>query len=107
VHHTTSQYNLPELGTKIASKANREGVAERFAEPAVHQSIEVDVALSTSYDPWLGAVELGIDKAANHPDANTLSLVPTVPGLGKILSLVLLYEIHESERFASVQDVVS
>jgi transposase len=30
-----------------------------------------------------------------------------VPGIGKILSLVLLYEIHDISRFPSVQDFVS
>jgi transposase len=30
-----------------------------------------------------------------------------VPGIGKILSLVLLYEIHDIQRFPSVQDFVS
>lgn len=34
-------------------------------------------------------------------------LLQTVPGIGKILSLVLLYEIHAIERFPRVQDVVS
>ena len=30
VQHTTSQYNLPEIGKKIAYQANRDRVAERF-----------------------------------------------------------------------------
>ena len=38
VQNTHSQYNLPEIGTKIAYKANREGVAERFREAAVQKS---------------------------------------------------------------------
>src|SRR4030095_9011454 len=42
VQNTNSQYNLPAIGKKIAYKANREGVAERFADPAVQKSIEVD-----------------------------------------------------------------
>ena len=42
VHNTTSQYHLPEIGKKIAYKANREGVAERFTDPAVHKTIAVD-----------------------------------------------------------------
>ena len=50
VHNTNSQYNLPAIGKKIASKANRDGVAERCADPAVHKSIAVDLALITSYD---------------------------------------------------------
>src|SRR5262245_44039816 len=33
VQQTNSQYNLPEIGKKIAYKANRPAVAERFADP--------------------------------------------------------------------------
>ena len=33
VQNTNSQYNLPAIGQKIAYKANRDGVAERFADP--------------------------------------------------------------------------
>jgi transposase len=92
---------------KIAYKANRDGVAERFADPAVHKSIEVDLALITYYDELLRDVELTILKTARHHDANTLYLLQTVPGIGKILSLVLLYEIHQINRFPRVQDFVS
>jgi transposase len=107
VHNTNSQYNLPEIGKQIAYKANRDGVAERFADPAVQKSIEVDLALITYYDELLRDVELTILKTAKHHDANTLYLLQTVPGIGKILSLVLLYEIHRIERFPRVQDFVS
>ena len=46
-------------------------------------------------------------KTAKPPDANTLSVLQTVPGIGKILSLVLLYAIHDIARFPRVQDFVS
>jgi transposase len=107
VPNTNSQDNLPEIGQKIAYKANRDGVAERFADPAVQKNIEVDLALITYYDQLLSDLELSITKTAKHHDANTLYLWQTVPGIGKILSLVLLYEIHDIDRFPRVQDVVS
>jgi hypothetical protein len=48
VQQTNHQYHVPDIGKKIASKTNRTGVAERFADPAVHKSIEVDLALLDS-----------------------------------------------------------
>ena len=96
VQNTNSQYNLPEIGKKIAYKANREGVAERFDDPAVQKTIEVDLALITYYDELLKDLELYLLNTAKHHDAHTLYLLQTVPGIGKILSLVLLYEIHRS-----------
>src|SRR5262245_47926744 len=107
IQQTNSQYNLPEIGKKIAYKANRDGVAERFADPAVQKSIEVDLALIDHYDGLLRDMELTILKTAKQHDANTLYLLRTVPGIGEILSLVLLYEIQDMQRFPRVPDFVS
>jgi transposase len=107
VQQTNCQYNLPEIGKKIAYKTNRAGVAERFADPAVQKSIEVDLALIDYYDQLLRDLELAIVTTAKQHDANTLYLLQTVPGIGKILSLVLLYEMHDIARFPRVQDFVS
>src|SRR5438128_7883190 len=60
IQNTNSQYNLPEIGKKIAYKANRDGVAERFAEAAVQKTIEVDLALITYYDELLKDLELSL-----------------------------------------------
>jgi transposase len=107
VHNTNSQYHLPEIGKKIAYKAHREGGAERFPDPAVHQTIEVDLALLTDDAELLRDLERSITHTAKHHDAHPLSLLPTVPGMGKLLSLVLLYDIHPMERFPSVQAFAS
>jgi hypothetical protein len=48
IQKTNSQYNRPESGKKMAYTANREGVAERCREPAVHKSVEGDLALMAS-----------------------------------------------------------
>jgi transposase len=107
VQQTNGQYNLPDIGKKIAYKANRVGVAERFPDPAVQKSIAVDLALIDYYDQLLRDLELAIVTMAKQHDANTLYLLQTVPGIGKILSLVLLYEMHDIARFPRVQDFVS
>jgi hypothetical protein len=73
VQNTNSQYNLPAIGKKITYKANRDGVAERFPDPAVHKSIEVDLALIDYYDQLLTDLELHIVHTAKDHDANTSS----------------------------------
>jgi transposase len=107
IQNTNSQYNLPAIGQKIAYKANRVGVAERFADPAGQQSIEVDLALIGHDDSLLRDMELSVLTTAKEHHTNTLYLLRTVPGIGEILSLVLLYEIHDIHRFPRVQDFVS
>jgi transposase len=105
--NTNAQYNLSEIGKNIAYKANRPGVAERFADPAVQTTIAVDLSLITYDDELLQDLELSILTTAKHHEAQTLSLLQTVPGMGKILSRVLLNEMHCIDRFPSVQDFAS
>ena len=107
IQQTNRQDNLPESGTKIASNANRDGVAERFPDPAVQKSMAVDLALIGHDDQRLRDVELSIGRTAKHHDATTLYLLRTVPGIGDILRLVLLYAIHDIPRVPRVQDFVS
>jgi transposase len=107
VQNTNSQSNLPAIGKKLAYKANRQGVAERFADPAVQKSIEVDLALIEHYDQLLTDLERAIVNTAKQHDANTFYRLRSVPGIGKILSLVLLDEIHDIRRFPRVQEFVS
>jgi transposase len=107
IHNTPSQYNVPEMGKKIADKANRDGVAARFPAPAVPKSIAVDLALIGHDDQLLHDRELSLLQTAKQHDANTLYRLRTVPGIGELLRLGLLYDIHDIQRFPRVQDFVS
>ena len=107
IQNTHRQYNLPEIGKQIAYNAHRDGGAARCADPAVPKNIEVDLALMTYYDELLRDLELAIVHTAKQHEAHTLSLLPTVPGMGNILSLVRRYAIHRIDRFPSVQECAS
>jgi transposase len=107
MQNTHSQYNLPAFGKKLAYKANREGVEEHFPDPSVRKTIAVDVALIDHYDQLLGEVELYITRTAKAHDVQTFARLQSVPGIGQILALVLLYEIQDIARFPRVPDFAS
>jgi transposase len=107
IHTTNSQYNLPEIGKRLAHKANREDVAEHFPDPGVRKAIEVEVSLIDHYDRWLGEVELYLTRSAKPEDVQTFARLQAVPGIGHILALVILYEIQDIRRSPRVQDFVS
>jgi transposase len=107
IQNTISQYNLPEFGKKLAYKGNRTGVAEHFPDPAVRASIAMDLSLIDHYDALLTDVELTIVRTAKQHDVNVFHRLRSVPGIGKILALVILYEIHDIARFPRVQDFAS
>ncbi len=104
IQNTNSQYNLPEIGKKLAYKANRAGVEEHFLDPSVRKTIEVEVSLIDHSDQLLGEVELYLTRTAKAHDVQTFARLHSVPGIGKILALVLLYEIQDLPRFPRVQD---
>lgn len=107
VQHTHSPANRSEIGKNIAYKANRPGVAERVADPAVQKPMAVDLSRITYDDERLQDLALSLLQTATHHDAQTLYLRPTVPGIGKILSLVWLYAMHRLDRLPRVQDFAS
>jgi transposase len=107
IQNTRSQYNLPEPLGRIAKHQNREGVAERFDERSVRRNIEVDLAMIEAYDRILIPLEREIITIANGHDALSYTLLQTIPGVGRILALVMLYEIETINRFATVQDFAS
>jgi len=107
VPHTNRQDNRPAIGQKIASQANRDGVAARFPDPAMQQSLAVDWALMGHDDHRRRDVELSVRNTAKPHDANTLDLRRPVPGIGEMLSLGRQYEMHAIQRFPRVQAFVS
>jgi transposase len=52
-------------------------------------------------------VELYITRTAKGHESQTFTRLQSVPGIGPILALVLLYEIHDIARFPRMQDFVS
>jgi hypothetical protein len=107
VQQTNRQYHRPEFRNQLASKATRDGVAARCLDPAVQQQGAVDRALIDSYAQLLNDVELTRVQTAKQHDAQTRYRLPSGPGIGKLLSVVWLDEIHAITRFPRVQDFVS
>ena len=107
IQNTKYQYNLPDFKKNIAYKSNRGDIAEHFPDPSVKKSIECDLELLESYEKTITPLELFITNQAKGHNANDLYLLQTIPGVGKILALVFLYEIHDINRFPTVQNFAS
>lgn len=107
VQNTVSQYNLPALAKKLSFAANREGVAEHFSDDSVRRMVSSDLALMDHLDEQLQGIELYLVRHAKVDDPLVFQLLQSVPGIGKILALVLLYEIHDIGRFKTVGQFVS
>src|SRR5512134_1507593 len=81
--NTNSQCNLPEFGGRINYRANRAGVAERFQDPCVRKSIEVDLDLIAHYDKLIQDLDLHIIRTVKSDDPDTFYRLQSIPGVGK------------------------
>src|SRR5215472_5635370 len=107
--NTNSQYNLPPLAKRLAYAANRQEVnlPARFADPSARKNVELDLAFIDHCDDQVRAVELYLTRAAKVDDPQAYARLRSVPGVGPVLALILLYEIHDIRRFPEVGQFLS
>ena len=106
VRNTFHQYNLPRPSGQLLYKKNREEVfrlAQAFDDPVIIKTLAADLALADRYDPVIRELERTVEQVACVDDPDTLDRLRTIPGVGRILALTLLYEIHDIRRFSTVQ----
>src|SRR5262249_33587438 len=104
-----SQYNKPPLTKKLAYAANRQEIdlPARFDDPSVKKNVEVDLALIGALDEQIAGLELYLTRAAKVDDPQAYQRLRSVPGVGPVLALILLYEIHDIRRFGEVGQFLS
>jgi transposase len=104
-----SQYNLPAFSKKLSFAANRAElrIAERFGDASVRKNAQLDLNLIDKLDELIGETELYLTRTAKVDDVQAYHRLQSIPGVGKILALVLLYELHEVTRFDHVGQFLS
>ena len=108
IQNTNSQFNLPPFDKKLTYKGNRSAtIADRFEHPSTKLSITTDLNLIESHDTQIAALESHLIKSAKVDDPATFAFLRTIPGIGPILGLVMLYEIDQIRRFAEVGHFLS
>ena len=104
-----AQYNLPRFPQSLASAANRAEmeVAGRFEDASVHKSVAANLAVIDCLDEQIAQVEVYLVRTARVEEVQTYHRLQTIPGVGKVLALVLLYEVHNMLRFDSAGQFLS
>ncbi len=107
IQMTHHQYNLPSPGRRISYRVNRDGIGEGFEDSSTRESIAADLALVDHYEVVINDLELKVLREARGHDPNSFQILRSLPGIGKILALTILYEIHDVQRFEKVQQFAS
>jgi transposase len=107
IQNTNTQYNLPYFDKRIDRRSNRAHIGLRFSDPSVRTSVEVDAALMDAIHQQILTIERQINTQVREHDPVAVHLLRSIPGIGKTLALVILYEIHDINRFPAVGNFLS
>jgi transposase len=104
-----AQYNLPPFPKKLSFAANRAelNITERFNDPSVQKSAASNLAVIDCLDEQIAQLELYLVRTAKVEDVQTYHRLQTIPGVGKVLALILLYEVHNMLRFENAGQFLS
>ena len=107
VVNTTSQYNLPPNKVNLKTADARKQLRSTFDQPEVQRNIDLDMTILDCYSQELYRLERFIEQQAKQHNPLHLQVLRTVPGIGRVLALTILYEIGDIQRFDSVQKFAS
>ena len=108
IQNTNTQYNLEPWHKRIDYAPNRDGLLEHFGDDEnVQMSIAANLAVMDILEETIRELKIFLTQQVQIHDASAFYLLKTVPGIGRILALTLIYEICTIERFPRVQDFLS
>jgi transposase len=88
---------------EVKNKTTRRELINRMSDKFLQSNIELNLDLIDFFDPKLNKIEREIRAQAKEFNRTFHSLLLTVPGIGDMMSLVILYEIGDMNRFQSAQ----
>ena len=71
-----------------------------FPDPSTRSMLAADLAIVTALDQQIKRLEADLVRTAKVHDPQAFHRLRTVPGIGPVLALILLYEVHAIGRFA-------
>jgi transposase len=106
---TANQYNFDNPTADLRYPKDRELMKDVFTEAneSVKRSINIDLDMVTHINKELVKVERYIEKQAKQHNEEDYLLLRSIPGVGQILALTIIYEIGYIDRFDSVQKFAS
>jgi transposase len=108
LHGLSHQNNLPPFDGRITGSAKRQEFLRRFeVSPVLERSAEADQELIEHYETLIPSLERFIEKEVKEDAVNGYDLLRSIPGIGKILAMTILYEIHTIDRFPTCRRFAS
>lgn len=109
--HISMNQTAEGLTPAAKSGRNREIWTERvlaqYENPLHRLAVTCEMEMIESYDTQIKKLEDEVTLQARKHEGKAYSLLNTVPGIGRILSMTILFELDTVERFPSVKNFIS
>ena len=103
-----TQHGIIDLEPKIVKdKQRRNELLILFDDKELQMMISLDLMFMEFLDPIIAHLERHIREKAKYHNHLDYQLLRSIPGVGEILSLIILYETHDIKRFKTVQRYAS
>jgi transposase len=107
IHHLATQAQVDPIGNDAKSKTRRAELPARFADPEVRLNVEANLATIEYLDGLIARLEKHILQKARGDKRKELTTLQSIPGVGLIIALTILYEIDRLDRFETRQQFAS
>ena len=101
------QANRHFTGAAAKAAATDAALPEPFADAAVQRNAEADLEMVGHYDAIIRGLEQHVLAATKANRAKELCLLQSMPGIGPILALTLMYDVDSIDRFMTRQQCCS
>ena len=91
----------------MRSEVYRNTIPQKFTDSATLKMVNADLAMFQAYHDIITKLEFQIEDSMEVQNPVSYSIINSVPGLGFILSLTILYEIDDIHRFSDVGKFIS
>ncbi len=84
-----------------------EGILTQYENPLHRMAVTCEMDLIRVYDAQIKKLEDEIVRQAKAHETRNYQLLLTVPGIGRVLGMTILFELDSIERFDTVKDFLS
>ncbi len=99
-----AQYGVEDIGhIEVRRKGTRHGIVKKFENINVALKVAINLEQIERYDHDIKELEKQVAKTYTGELKKEIDVMESMPGTGRILSMTVIYEIHQIARFASPQ----
>ena len=107
VQNTYTQYNIRTTSGGGRDRLREEDPTAPFADESVKFMLRSDISVIERLDENIVKLESHLIRHAKIHDPIRFQMLRTIPGVGPVLAMVMLYEVHDIDRFDNIGQFVS